>query len=210
MACAETTRSARRRAPSFGFWLTLGVWAAGCVSSIAAPPRPAALDRVPALPEPVSEVPPGQSLAVLTPAAGHASALALVRTLFDAIAHESITELADVFSPDALATLPAGSNLAALGYWTRRFAVLDYRGLEADLLAPPEAISVFDAADAQRLRHQRDLKLQPDGVDELLVVVPVRSTSTTRSLFGPELQLVVTRAPEGTFIRQMYEDFTLR
>ncbi len=158
-------------------------------------------------PAPAATATPG-TVQVLRGPRSRESVRAVVRRFFTAVAAESHLELAELFTENAVVQYPNSNTSSALVSWVRRFATLDYQGLQGDLLYAERHLEIFEYADFQRLRAERDFKVTPEP-QEIVVVTPILLSSQEKHrLFGSQLQLLLRPAEDGWAIRSLYEDYT--
>jgi hypothetical protein len=137
---------------------------------------------------------------------GRDAALRVMEAYFAAIASESNTELAGLLTEDATITYgPQGVPGSALVGWVRRFAQLEYRGLDAKALYRRAELELYSAEDASALAEQRGFAFQPSG-DQLLVRVPLILPSlNVKGRFGNEVQMLLEPSDGTLRIRRVFE-----
>jgi hypothetical protein len=152
----------------------------------------------------------GASVAVLSTPRDPAALEHLVQAFFRAVSRESSAELSALVREDATTSSASDPQSPALLTWNRRFAALDYSGLDAALIARHSALKVYAAEDVARLGRPPTLRLKPSNDFERLLTIPVNSSSELSKLFGPEIQLLVSWEGERPQIIGFYEEFRLR
>jgi len=162
--------------------------------------QPPALDRAPR----------GASVAVLSTPRDLAALERLVQAFFLAVSRESSVELSALVREDATTASANDPQSPALLIWARRFAALDYSGLDAALITRPSALKIYAAEDITRLGRPPTLRLKPSNEFERLLTIPINSSSELSKLFGPEIQLLVSWEGEHPQIIGLYEEFRLR
>lgn len=204
------TGGARRRGVAFGA-LWLGVQACA--------PAPPPLDagdvsarrseRAPLWPAPAASAEASPGWVLLRPPRARLHAERVVVAFFEAVRHESVSELSRWLSDDATISSGPGTTPESIAkVWGARFKQLDYGFSGAKGPYRPGGVGVFTADDLAVLAPERRFQLAPEP-DEVLAVVTTRDRrrAVGPRHFGKRLEFVLGPAPDGYRIRRMYEDF---
>jgi hypothetical protein len=148
---------------------------------------------------------------VLTALPARQVARGTVQGFFEAVRHESVTELTGWLAEDAtLSSGPGTSPESITKVWAARFKQLDYGFGGA--LAPyrTDDVGLFTAGELLELGRARGFALSPEG-DEILAVITTRDRRRLAGPrhFGKRLEFVLGPTPEGYRIRRMFEDYRL-
>lgn len=181
--------------------------APAAVAPTATGASPTSFGHVLRFPPPEATASPG-SVQVLQGPRSRESVRAVVRRFFEAVTSESHLDLAELLTENAIVQYPNSNTSSALVSWVRRFATLDYQGLQGDLIVAERHLEIFERTDFERLRAERDFKVTPE-TGEIVVVTPVLvSNQDKHRLFGSQIQFLLSPAGEAWRIRSMYEDYT--
>jgi hypothetical protein len=169
------------------------------------------VDRGPAWPTPAQSAEAAAGWVVLSPPrAGHEARRA-VQAFFDAVQHESVSDLSACLAEDAtIASGPGTTPESIAKVWAARFKQLDYGYSGAKQPYRPDDIGLFTADELTGLAPERRFELWPNG-DELLAVVNTRDRRRAAGPrhFGKRLEFVLGATRDGYRIRRMFEDFRL-
>jgi len=132
-----------------------------------------------------------------------------VDAFFEAVRHESVTELSASLGEDAtISSGPGTAPESITKVWSARFKQLDYGFSGANHPYRADDIGLFTASELLELRGARRFQLAPEG-EELLAVV---NTRDRRHLpgprhFGKRLEFLLRPTADGYAIQRMFEDF---
>lgn len=160
-------------------------------------------------PSPAARAEASPGWVLLRPPRARQQAEQVVAAFFEAVRHESVSELSRWLSDDATISSGPGTTPESIAkVWGARFKQLDYGFSGAKGPYRPGGVGVFTADDLAVLAPERRFQLAPEP-DEVLAVVTTRDRrrAVGPRHFGKRLEFVLGPAPDGYRIRRMYEDF---
>ena len=168
------------------------------------PRRP---ERATLWPSPAARAEASPGWVVLRPPRARQQAERVVAAFFDAVRHESVSELSRWLTDDATISSGPGTTPESIAkVWGARFKQLDYGVDGGRRPYRADAVGVFTRGELEAL--ERGYQLAPAG-DELLAVVETRERERSAGPrhFGRRLEFVLGPVADGYRIRRMYEDF---
>lgn len=205
MSLWRCERSSGRAAYSLERVLTLA--GASVALGACAPGSGPVASLPPARPAPVEAQLVSPSLIWRWSPAPHEGARLTVRRFFDSVARESGPQLEELFAEDALFHRPNQPATPAAIAWLRRLSAGDYASAVVSTTVP---IQLLDHTSLQRLAAYRTVHLQPQAGEVLAVVSLPGTTPQNATLWGSEMELLLTPQDGEWQIREIWEDYGAR